>query len=75
MEPENRFMINHCSHRCGFDNITYGVVLFKKYIILYVNKNGITIINMLIIGGYDGFVSIVKKANRTQNTFAIKIRL
>ena len=39
---------------------------------LYVNKNGFTIKNMLIIGGYDGFV---KKANRTQNTFAIKIRL
>ena len=42
---------------------------------LYVNKNGITIKNMLIIGGYDGFVSIGKRANRTQNTFAIKIRL
>ena len=31
--------------------------------------------NMLIIGGYDGFVSIGKRANRTQNTLAIKNKI
>jgi len=30
---------------------------------------------MLIIGGYDGFVSIGKRANRTPNTLAIKNKI